>query len=228
MQTATRKPSVKLVGGLATTTSLKIAEAFGKQHKDVLRSVANLQCSPEFAERNFAPGEYIDAQNQKRPMYTITRDGFAFLASGFTGKEAAQWKEKYIAAFNELERRALEKAAAKRLPRHPAQPAALPSVPHLDRDTQHRINKRAWQLAQAAYEEFRERMQRDMMVQGGRTQPDDWQPAEARRDVLQEIEVAAHLMEAHAKVLRNRGRRLAVLSEQDYDRVVAPYTGLVR
>lgn len=34
---------------------------------------------------------------------TITRDGFVFLAMGFTGKEAAQWKEAYIEAFNAME-----------------------------------------------------------------------------------------------------------------------------
>ena len=37
------------------------------------------------------------------PAYTITRDGFVFLAMGFTGKEAAQWKEAYIEAFNAME-----------------------------------------------------------------------------------------------------------------------------
>lgn len=36
-------------------------------------------------------------------MYEITRDGFVFLCMGFTGSAAAQWKEKYIAAFNQME-----------------------------------------------------------------------------------------------------------------------------
>lgn len=125
--TQPRKPSVKLVHGQAITTSLKVAEAFGKQHKAVLRTIANLECTKEFNRRNFAPTEYTDSANRKQPMYTITRDGFAFLASGFTGKEAAQWKEKYIAAFNELERRALDKAATRRLPK--ASPAPRQAVP---------------------------------------------------------------------------------------------------
>lgn len=125
MHTRARKPSVKLVHGQAITTSLKVAEAFGKRHDSVLRTIAALECSPEFRAHNFVAAEYTDAQGKPRPMFTITRDGFAFLASGFTGKEAAQWKEKYIAAFNELERRALDKAAARRLPT-PAAPLALP------------------------------------------------------------------------------------------------------
>lgn len=131
MSTRTRKPSVKLVHGQAITTSLKVAEVFGKRHTDVLRTIRNLECSPEFTERNFALSEYADTTGRKLPMYTITRDGFAFLASGFTGKEAAQWKEKYIAAFNELERRALEKATARRLPK-PAAQAALPTPEKLE------------------------------------------------------------------------------------------------
>jgi phage regulator Rha-like protein len=36
-------------------------------------------------------------------MYRITRDGFTFLCMGFTGAEAAKWKEAYINAFNEME-----------------------------------------------------------------------------------------------------------------------------
>ena len=36
-------------------------------------------------------------------MYYMTRDGFTFLAMGFTGKVAAQFKEAYINAFNEME-----------------------------------------------------------------------------------------------------------------------------
>ena len=35
--------------------------------------------------------------------YNITRDGFTFLAMGYTGKKAAEFKEKYIAAFNAME-----------------------------------------------------------------------------------------------------------------------------
>ncbi|SFC10380.1 phage regulatory protein, rha family [Devosia psychrophila] len=35
--------------------------------------------------------------------FNMTKDGFTFLAMGFTGKPAAQFKEAYIARFNELE-----------------------------------------------------------------------------------------------------------------------------
>lgn len=36
-------------------------------------------------------------------MYYLTRDGFTFLAMGFTGKVAAQFKEAYIKAFDDME-----------------------------------------------------------------------------------------------------------------------------
>ncbi|AMV72211.1 hypothetical protein DBW_1857 [Desulfuromonas sp. DDH964] len=90
------------------TTSLVIAEAFEKRHDLVMRSIRGLECSNEFAARNFAGGSYLDANNQARPMFTITRDGFAFLAMGFTGKRAAEFKEKFIGAFNTMEQALIE------------------------------------------------------------------------------------------------------------------------
>lgn len=92
-----------LIGGIPKTNSLIIAEKFGKTHYRVLRAIENLDCSPEFNAANFGAVEYIDAKGEKRPAYEITRDGFVFLAMGFTGREAAKWKEAYIDAFNRME-----------------------------------------------------------------------------------------------------------------------------
>ena len=36
-------------------------------------------------------------------MFLMNRDGFALLVMGFTGKEALEWKLKYIEAFNKME-----------------------------------------------------------------------------------------------------------------------------
>lgn len=87
----------------AVTTSLQVAEYFGKRHCDVLRSISQLDCSNEFNARNFALVKYKDAKGEYRPMYYLTRDGFTFLAMGFTGKVAARFKEAYIKAFNDME-----------------------------------------------------------------------------------------------------------------------------
>lgn len=82
------------------TTSLKVADYFGKRHKDVLRAIRNLNCSDDFTQRNFAPIDFIDKHGDVQPMYNITRDGCMMLVMGFTGKTAAAVKECYINAFN--------------------------------------------------------------------------------------------------------------------------------
>lgn len=101
---AIAQPEIAVINGQAITTSLAIAEYFSKQHKNVIQKIQLLDCSSEFAELNFKPSEYTDATGRKLPCYQITRDGFAFLAMGFTGKRAAQFKEAYITAFNQMER----------------------------------------------------------------------------------------------------------------------------
>lgn len=85
------------------TTSLKVAEVFEKEHKHVIEAIKNLECSLEFGRSNFRLTSYKDYWNRQKPMYEITRDGFTFLAMGFTGKKAAQFKEDYIKAFNFME-----------------------------------------------------------------------------------------------------------------------------
>lgn len=99
----TTKITLAVSHGYPITTSLQVAEYFGKRHADVIRALETLECSDEFSQRNFALAEYLDAQGKPRKHYEITRDGFAFLGMGFTGKKAAIWKEKYIAAFNAME-----------------------------------------------------------------------------------------------------------------------------
>lgn len=84
------------------TDSLKVAELFGKQHKDVLRKLESLDCSSNFTERNFTLSEYLDSTGRKLPMYEMTKDGFIFLVMGFTGSIAAKIKESYINTFNQM------------------------------------------------------------------------------------------------------------------------------
>jgi Rha family phage regulatory protein len=87
----------------AVTTSLILSNVFEKQHKNVLQSIEHLECSREFTERNFAPSGYKDSTGRNLPMYHITRDGFIFLAMGFTGPKAARFKEAFISEFNRME-----------------------------------------------------------------------------------------------------------------------------
>ena len=90
--------------GKVLTTSLKVAETFGKEHKNVLKDIRELKSSEEFNQLNFELVDYTDSKGEKRPMYVMTRDGFTILVMGYTGKKAMGFKEKYIAAFNEMEK----------------------------------------------------------------------------------------------------------------------------
>lgn len=97
---------VTAVNGQAVTTSLRVAEYFGKAHNDVLKAIRALECSDSFREGNFSLSDYTRKNGnitKSYPMYYMTRDGFTFLAMGFTGKVAAQFKENYINAFNQME-----------------------------------------------------------------------------------------------------------------------------
>ncbi|EET2895515.1 peptidase [Escherichia coli] len=98
------QPEIAIVDGQAVTSSLAVANFFSKRHDDVLKKIRTLECSASFTARNFSVSDYTDCTGRKLPCYQITRDGFAFLAMGFTGKRAAQFKEAYINAFNLMEK----------------------------------------------------------------------------------------------------------------------------
>ncbi|MDU6539144.1 Rha family transcriptional regulator [Mixta calida] len=91
---------VTVSSGELVTTSVRVAEYFGKKHKNVLQAIRNLQCSDDFKRLNFKPTDFIDKNGDVQPMMNITRDGCMFLIMGFTGYAAAAIKESYIAAFN--------------------------------------------------------------------------------------------------------------------------------
>jgi len=90
-------------------TSLDVAKRFNKRHDNVLRDIKRIRrdCSDKFWRLNFEESSRtIKTGNgtvREFPMYRMTRDGFTVLVMGFTGKEAARWKELYIRAFNKME-----------------------------------------------------------------------------------------------------------------------------
>ena len=83
------------------TTSLKVAEVFEKEHKNVLQSIENL-VADNSAAKFFRLTTYKN-RGKEYPMYEMDRDGFSLLVMGFTGEKALQWKIKYIEAFNKME-----------------------------------------------------------------------------------------------------------------------------
>lgn len=90
----------------AVTTSLQVAEAFEKQHKNVIQAIEDKIQSAENSahyQQMFAVGSYEDSRGRKQKIYYMNRDGFTFIAMGFTGRKADEFKLKYIKAFNEME-----------------------------------------------------------------------------------------------------------------------------
>ncbi|MDD2661841.1 MAG: Rha family transcriptional regulator [Methylococcales bacterium] len=102
------KTELKLVevrGQRLITTSLLIADKFGKSHKFVLKKIDRLQCSSEFHRANFAPSIYVAANGKDEKCYNVTEEGFMFIAMSFTGIEAMQWKEAFVIAFQKMRSR---------------------------------------------------------------------------------------------------------------------------
>ena len=129
--------------GEPVASSREIAKRFGKNHRDVLRAIEDIlegvrkiaqTPTEEGLPKNgdtpmFFKTEYIHPQNhQKYPMYLMNRDGFSLLAMGFTGKEAVQWKLKYIAAFNTMEQQLAEQHKCRQTLQDARIRAALQSV----------------------------------------------------------------------------------------------------
>ncbi|MBF0849309.1 Rha family transcriptional regulator, partial [Streptococcus danieliae] len=72
---------------IARVDSLYVAEVFEKRNDHVIRDIRKIAApnsgvSQEFINRNFEMGSYMDKQNQKRPCYYLTRDGFTLLVMG--------------------------------------------------------------------------------------------------------------------------------------------------
>lgn len=114
--------------GSAFTTSTDVAAFFDKRHSHVLQGIEGLLCDlrdhiqwPERADQYedqehqpkiglMFPEELYEAAEvevrlgngaiRRDPIYNLSRDGFALLAMGFTGKQALAFKPAYISAFN--------------------------------------------------------------------------------------------------------------------------------
>ena len=90
--------------GRALCTSLQVSDTFKRRHDHVLRDIEKLSgdLSPQFWGANFEKSVYV-SRGKKYPQYLMTKDAFAIVVMGFTGKRAARFKEAYIRRFNEME-----------------------------------------------------------------------------------------------------------------------------
>lgn len=102
-------PVVTVVNGNVTTLSTDVASFFEKQHKHVIAAIENIVATlPQERQPNFRQTVVTRANPSggapiKSKAYRLTRDGFTFLAMGFTGARAQEFKWAYIDAFNKME-----------------------------------------------------------------------------------------------------------------------------
>lgn len=106
---AVQTPIVTVVEGSVTTLSTDVAAFFEKPHNDVLKAIRQIVLNlPEERMGNFSQTVVTRANPSggapiKSKAYRLTRDGFTFLAMGFTGARAQEFKWAYIDAFNKME-----------------------------------------------------------------------------------------------------------------------------
>lgn len=113
--------------GEPVASSREIAKRFGKEHKHVLDAIKNLVAENSAAKSMFHPATF-ENRGRQYPMYLMNRDGFSLLAMGFTGKEAVQWKLKYIEVFNAMEQQLAEQHKCRQTLQDARIRAALQSV----------------------------------------------------------------------------------------------------
>lgn len=88
--------------GKPITTSRKVAQAFEKEHKNVLRDIENLLTDDEFSRLNFELSSY-KSRGKVYPEYILTKNGFTLLVMGYTGDKAMKFKKAYICQFDAME-----------------------------------------------------------------------------------------------------------------------------
>ena len=99
------KIKITTSNGELVVSSRQVAENFGKEHSKVIRSIEGIANFGD-TQGMFHKASYVNEQNgQEYKEYLMNRDGFSLLVMGFTGKEAMEWKIKYIEAFNAMEKK---------------------------------------------------------------------------------------------------------------------------
>ena len=83
-------------------TSLEIAELTGKQHKNLMRDIRNMELAwAKIAGLKFELGSYEDANGQMRPCYFLTKTECLYIATKFNDEARARlvlrWQELELA-----------------------------------------------------------------------------------------------------------------------------------
>ncbi|MGV4464049.1 Rha family transcriptional regulator, partial [Ornithobacterium rhinotracheale] len=85
-----------------TMSSREIAQIAGKNHKEVLRSIRNMERGwVKVSGRNFALAEYLDEQGKPRPQYELTKTECLYIATKFNDEARARLVLRWEALENE-------------------------------------------------------------------------------------------------------------------------------
>jgi Rha family phage regulatory protein len=82
------------------TSTVQIADHFGKRHSNVIRRLTALI---EIGLLKIEPSYYLNLQAKKQKYYELNRDQFLLMVMGFTGKKSEQFKADFIKLFNQQE-----------------------------------------------------------------------------------------------------------------------------
>lgn len=92
------------------TSSLLVAEKFGKEHSNVLKAIDALaykmpenQCKVYFDDTSIEMQQPNGGIRYSR-VVVMNRDGFSLLVMGFTGKKAFDFKSDFYDAFEAMEK----------------------------------------------------------------------------------------------------------------------------
>ena len=106
-----------------TMTSLEIAELTGKQHKNVMQAIRNMEPAWEkTAGLKFQLGSYKDANGQLRPCYSLTKTECLYIATKFNDEARA----KLVLRWEELEQARAQEQQALSYPLRNAQQEMQP------------------------------------------------------------------------------------------------------
>jgi len=97
----------ELIQSNNTITSLEVAEMVEKDHSNLMKDIRRyIQKSAEVKidlGDFFIESSYLDANNQSRPCFNVTKKGCEFIANKLTGAKGVVFTTKYINRFHDME-----------------------------------------------------------------------------------------------------------------------------
>ncbi|MBS7688395.1 Rha family transcriptional regulator [Limosilactobacillus fermentum] len=99
---------IKQIDNQDVLDSRDAAKMIGKTHahlmRDIDRYINDMEPDPKLdSAKFFIKSSYIDPNNQARPCYLLTKQGFEFVANKLTGKKGTIFTATYVGLFNQYQ-----------------------------------------------------------------------------------------------------------------------------